>query len=318
MSNLSVERVAEALEKHDGRIQAAADELDAKYQTIYYWIKKYEIPYAPEKVKRTQEEVAKLYNELGSLSKVAKKIGATKEGVRMFMKRHNIPVKDLVRYDVNHDFFKKENERSLYWAGFIAADGCVKQRIGRNDFRYELSIGLSSKDHNHLEKLASDIEYNGPVRKFMIKNSKRNPKWNDTEKSEIQISSKDIFDDLDKYNIVPRKSLIYAFPKHLVGNPLVHHFIRGYFDGDGSWYWNKHSKANQLYFNLRGTHDFLSECRDMFQSNAIGSKEKKIRNNCGIGSLEYGGNGITKQIANFLYKDATIYLDRKYDIIKDL
>ena len=37
----------------------------------------------------------------------------------------------------------------------------------------------------------------------------------------------------------------------------------------------------------------------------------------GIGVLEYGGNGVSESIFNYLYNGSTIYLDRKYDKFKD-
>ena len=44
-----------------------------------------------------------------------------------------------------------------------------------------------------------------------------------------------MFNDLIKQGCVPNKSLILTFPnKHQVPENLINHFIRGYFDGDGS------------------------------------------------------------------------------------
>ena len=44
----------------------------------------------------------------------------------------------------------------------------------------------------------------------------------------------------------------------------------------------------------------------------IRDTEIRISNKHGI--LEYGGNGIVSKIVDYLYKDATIYLSRKYEI----
>jgi len=301
----------------NGDLKATAKHLNCKYETLHYWIRKHNLVYENKKSPLNTELVEKLYRELGSLSAVAKEIGCTKEGVRQVMKRNGFDVKKPILYDVNHNFFKDENEKSLYWTGFVAADGCVKQK--KNSESYILSIGLSSKDHKHLEKFTDNIQFNGPIYKFMVKNSKRNSKWNDTEKSEIAITSKKIFDDLSKYNIVPRKSLIYTFPEHLITHPLVNHFMRGYFDGDGSWFLQKHKdKKDQLIFSLRGTPEFLTIYRTILERECgLQHRDKLIRINSGIGILEYGGNGITDKIASFLYKDASVYLDRKHKMISN-
>lgn len=314
MGNLIISDVKGALENNNGEIKKAANELNSNYQTVYAFIKRHGLSFACSKITLSVEQVSLLYKDLGSLSKVAKSIGVTKEGVRNFMQRNNLKIKDPIKYSVNHDFFKYENERSLYWAGFLAADGSVGVR--KNS--YFLSLGLSSKDYNHIEKFKKDIDYNGPIRRFMVKNSKRNASWNDCEKSEIKITSRSIFDDLSVYNIVPRKTHIYTFPEHLKENPLVHHFIRGYVDGDGSWYWNNQKKKSQMYFCVRGTVSFLESCKEIIEDNINRKTNKKIRLSNGIGKLEYGGNGVSKKIAEYLYKDAAIYLDRKHNLVNQM
>ena len=48
------------------------------------------------------------------------------------------------------------------------------------------------------------------------------------------------FSDLNKLGVVERKSLILTFPtEQQVPKHLMPHFIRGYFDGDGSVYKQK-------------------------------------------------------------------------------
>ena len=49
----------------------------------------------------------------------------------------------------NETFFEKPSRVNSYWAGFIAADGCV--------YRNTLKITLSKKDKAHLEALSSQL-----------------------------------------------------------------------------------------------------------------------------------------------------------------
>jgi hypothetical protein len=95
--------------------------------------------------------------------------------------------------------------------------------------------------------------------------------------------------------------------------------MRGYFDGDGSWYIGSSKKTNQVFFSLRGTTEFLEVYRDVLERECdIPKREKPIRVNNGIGVLEYGGNGVTTKIRDFLYQGASVYLGRKFDIVKDV
>ena len=136
----------------------------------------------------------------------------------------------------------------------------------------------------------------------------------------MSITSKEIFDDLSRFNIVPRKSLIYTFPEWLINHKYVNHFMRGYFDGDGSFYViNKNKETPQVGFSLRGTQDFLKTYRSIFESNhLVKEREKDIRINSGIGVLEYGGNKVVNNIKDFLYKDSNVCLERKRSIVAHL
>jgi hypothetical protein len=100
-------------------------------------------------------------------------------------------------------------------------------------------------------------------------------------------------------------------------HPLRHHFIRGYVDGDGSFYHSigKGRKVKQVFFSVRGTTAFLTSLRSILEADLnLEERTKEIRLNNGIGVLEYGGNRLCKALAEYLYKDATIYLDRKREV----
>jgi hypothetical protein len=267
----------------------------------------------------TKEVLEQSYAELGSLKAVARKFNIDSGSVKRYMIRCGLEFKPQVRHNCDHDFFSRENEEAFYIAGFIAADGCVKDRKGKyGAIRYEVGIGLSKEDKNFLEQLRQIMKAETPVRDFLVKNSRRNPKWNDTWKSEIVITSEKMWKDLGHFNIVPRKSLIYTFPDWMKTHPLKRHFIRGYNDGDGSFYIPKlpdGKKTEQIYFSMRGTPEFLLEVRFILEEQCqLDVREKPIRENTGIGVLEYGGNGVISKIADYLYQDATIYLPRKREI----
>ena len=57
------------------------------------------------------------------------------------------------KYNVNDNFFEKTDVLNCYWAGFIAADGCIIEGKKQN----QLSIGLAKKDFNHLNLFKNDI-----------------------------------------------------------------------------------------------------------------------------------------------------------------
>ena len=92
------------------------------------------------------------------------------------------------QYNVDDNFFNKPNIINCYWAGFIAADGCI---TGRN--KNKLYIGLSSKDKQHLEVFKKTICFDGPILENIIKRGDK-----EFHTSTISITSQKIADDLYK------------------------------------------------------------------------------------------------------------------------
>lgn len=261
------------------------------------------------------KKVAVLYHKYHSIRAVARELGCTGEGVRSVMQRNGIAIDVPIRYSFNERFFSEDSEKVFYWAGFLAADGCLKKK-SNSDI---LSVSLSIQDKSHVELFKFDISATHPIYEGIVKNSKKNPKWNDSKKSEIQLLSKHLPGDLARFNITQRKTHVYTFPEWLISHPLLHHFMRGYFDGDGSWFVGTSKKTGQLFFSLRGTPEFLTVYRSILEGKCgLQERIKDIRINNGIGVLEYGGNGITCKIRDFLYRDAVTFMQRKFDKVKDV
>jgi len=247
-----------------------------------------------------------------SCYKNRKKYNVSDETIKRYMDKFNIPYNKKPICTNDEDFFTRENEATFYVAGFLAADGCVSIEKGS----YRLSLLLGQKDIDHLYLLRNLMKADNKISKRTSKNPHPDNKWNDSLVCNFKINSKKYFDDLSKFNIVPRKSLILEFPEWLIEHPLANHFMRGYNDGDGSW-----SVANnQIKFHLRGTKNFLLTFRNILERECSNIKKRttEISIHDGCGQLSYGGNIIAKSISNFLYKDATIFLPRKREIIKHL
>ena len=84
--------------------------------------------------------------------------------------------------------------------------------------------------------------------------------------------------------------------------------MRGYFDGDGCITTARHGK--DLRFEILGTYEFLTMYEKTMNMNIKEPKQTKSK----AFSVKHGGNRQVKKIYDYLYKDATIYLERKRDI----
>ena len=193
------------------------------------------------------------------------------------------------------DIFKKiDSEEKAYWLGFLEADGCLHS--GNGNFRIEL--GLKAEDYYHLEK----------YKKFIGKDNKI--AYRDKTKSyRYCFRDKTVHGDLIALGCTPTKSLSLVFPnKEQVPDELLLPFLRGYFDGDGS-FWFK----NKLGMNILSSKMFLEGLK----------KRCPLLKNISIYPIHYdrsdkgqriqtGNQEIINQFLYDIYHNATIYLDRKY------
>lgn len=209
-------------------------------------------------------------------------------------------------YSVDENFFYRDTPESFYWAGFIAADGCVSY-TRKNKTSGFLSILLSAQDIGVLEKFKKAVGFDGNIR--ITKPTDHNPNG----LAKLQISRIKMLHSLERFNIVENKTKVYKFPKWMVNHNLVNHFMRGYVDGDGSFFITKQSGRNHLNFGVCGTREFLVDFRNILK-NKCDLRENKICESKRIWDLRYAGNGNVFKIRDFLYNGAqqNIMMDRKY------
>ncbi len=211
-------------------------------------------------------------------------------------------------YDCNENTFKIDSPESFYLAGFIAADGSVQYR----KYSKILKIALSKKDINHLEKIKNILKSNHPIKEYKVKKSKLVNSDNDCV--ELQITSKVLVEDLKKFNIIPNKTKIYEMPEWLINHKMISHFMRGYFDGDGTITCCGLLEGRsilQLNFSILGTEKFLQQYQQILLKNCK-IKEAKICKRSSIYKLSYSGNNTVGNIFDFLYQNQNICLTRKY------
>jgi hypothetical protein len=196
---------------------------------------------------------------------------------------------DKRKYQVDENYFENLNtEDKNYWYGFILADGHIREQDNM------LQIDLNNKDIEILIKFKEHIKFEGNIEP----NNKR-------QSVKIRIFSEKIFNDLIKLGCIQDKTRKLEFLK-IIKNEFIHHFLRGYFDGDGCIYGKSHNIQFKIYstliFNLKYQQILIEK---------LNLNITKINKRKGCYSLSYSGRKQIKKIYDFLYKDATIYLNRK-------
>lgn len=192
-----------------------------------------------------------------------------------------------------------DTEEKAYLLGLFYSDGYV---CSTNN---NCGITLHNNDLLLLEKLITIFPF------FVLRRSHTNA-------SKIECISKELKKHLISHGVLILKSSLNRENLSLssISNDLINHFIRGFFDGDGSVF-------KQKLFNVKieiGCTSFklITEILKVLYDNRI---------NCNM-SCSYAGSGLrtidyyklytssyreSKKFADYIYKNASIYMERKYE-----
>lgn len=212
----------------------------------------------------------------------------------------------LKNYKKNESYFEYiDSERKAYFLGFLFADGSVYINDKGNRTRCcELSV--QKRDGYICEEFSRDI-----FNKIRVRN--HTYKGTGETKAIISIYSKKICNDLIKLGCVQRKTFILQPPNYNFFNKkYLHHFIRGYFDGNGCAYILK-EKYLQLSIYC-ASKEFVQWVSEVLSSNKIYFNIHKKGNIEAI-NICMPSN---KNFYNFIYKDSTICLKRKKDKMEQI
>lgn len=207
----------------------------------------------------------------------------------------------------NKEFFKTWSPEMAYVLGFLCADGAVYKNP-----RGSYYFAFYSADREIVSKIRSVLQSNHKI--GVREKSKYNAHWRTSYV--LQIGGKHAFDDLKQLGIVPDKSLRMLFPR--VPRAFVGHFVRGYFDGDGSvcfrQYWAKDRQKMRWIFQLRfisGSRRFLKGLRQALLPYITGGY---IYEKSGSGYDLAFSHRDARALFHLMYDEAPkrLFLERKY------
>jgi len=208
-------------------------------------------------------------------------------------------------YSFDESFFKKiDTEEKAYWLGFIAADGCIVDAKSKRCLRIE----LSSKDRGHLEKLKSAIKYDGPIHYDRKHHLTYNGKTDIFLCDMLQINHRELVKDFINLGVTPRKSKTLQPP--VIRKSLIRHWIRGYFDGDGSV--SIVESTNNICGSIFGNKQVMEFISDHFRKELDTEALSHYRKKKNGWEMCFHGNQLAKKVERYFYRNATVFLDRKY------
>lgn len=215
---------------------------------------------------------------------------------------------DLRRFKVNDHYFDViDNEHKAYWLGLLLADGFLSNSGHATE---SFGISLSIKDKYILEEFVKDLESTYTVKEYIGKSKFKNS-CTDFAYAKLLIKSKQIFNKLIEYGFTIKKSYDGVVPEEHIPDNLKIHFIRGYFDGNGGLSIGSGSHLYTLDFT--GTKEIITWILKYFGKENLKLQERHPDRDNNNVSIKISGDKQIYSIMNQIYKDATIYLNRKYE-----
>lgn len=213
------------------------------------------------------------------------------------------------QFKINEDYFKViDSEEKAYMLGFIYADGNVSD--SSKDKHYRLRITLENSDIKILNIFKNLLGFEGDIKVRELKSNQRDTRGYYI--CELSVSNKILITDLVNLGVVPNKTFNIQFPS--IPQNLYKHFIRGFFDGDGSIYLRK-DRPNGVNFEIGcASLPFITKIVNIF------ANEKGIKLNVYTKKNMYilrVSQHKARELLHWLYRDSNIYLDRKYKLYKD-
>ena len=247
------------------------------------------------------QDIINEYKNGASLASLSRKTNLSVYKIKKLLINYNISIRTRFEQAVytnmqrgkkiNHHYFDELNNENVYYLGFLAADGCVRPN------RNEIKIGLSSIDRQWLEEFQNKLQSERTIKDYITSKG--------FQVSELLFSSLNIKTELAKYSIVPNKTY-----KGITMNNIPQQyklaFIKGYFDGDGSFSINKNTKQCKIDI-VSNTKNILQEINDFFNNKGHIYNHNK-NNFC----LEYSTLPSLRILEQFSKLD-TPYLKRKKD-----
>jgi hypothetical protein len=185
-----------------------------------------------------------------------------------------------------------------YVLGLLYADGCITTRHG---VVWEVTLEL--KDIEHVKLVASTIDPYLRVHVYTRKDGRQSAKF--------ATGIKTVLEDCLALGLHPRKTFDLQWPKALP-EELEGHFIRGYFDGDGTIfsaiYDGKHgrSKRRELSFSCGSPSFADSLCKLIRTHTRAEGRKQQIAKECI--KLYYLRQGDIRAIGELMYGDTTLCL----------
>ena len=303
--------VLEKLENKEKSLKNICEELNYPYKYISRLLVQSNKSIKDRKINNiSKKDINLIYEDFSNgftMSDLESKYGYSESTLKKYFNIYGYKITHKCKLvkELNHNFFKIiDTEEKAYLLGFFAADGTINKTgngmavlIQKDDVEildYYKKAFNSQKDYYHY-----------PAKKETHK-----------DRLKIVINSK-----INKQNLINlgfpcRKTYnLFSLPNKIMKESLWPHFIRGYFDGDGSIILPTKNSRNTVFKITSTNKEFLLFCYNIFEKLGCTNINIEERDNNAAFNLIVKNRNYILLIKEYLYKNSNFYLKRKKDKI---
>lgn len=254
------------------------------------------------------EKVVEDYQLGMSLAKVAQVNNVNVHQVLKALQKSKVPTRsnreNSRRTTINHASLDKLNPTTAYWLGVVAADGHVA-KYKHSSGQVVLTQKSSKENYEWITQFAKDFGSDQLPKEYTSSG------YASVKYLRIVLKSDKLFDNFCRYGVVPKKSLILKPPT--IDRKLFSHWVRGYFDGDGT---ASIRKSGSHYLGFCGTEEVLEWVEGLLPATKIAwGQRNQGKNNFDL--RIYRKQDVMKTI-DYLYDGANRWLPRKKERCYDI
>lgn len=186
----------------------------------------------------------------------------------------------------NENYFDLiDTEEKAYFLGYIMADG----NVSTINSQYSLKIHIAIQDREIVDKFLKAIN-----------SSNKTKVKTDSNSYYVSLTSVHMCKGLIELGVIPNKTGKELISKD-IPKDLLNHYIRGFFDGDGI------TDISRKRSGFVGSVNIINNILEILNENLTifeAGKNKKV-------VYFLGGKKFSKKLYDYLYRDSTIWLERK-------
>lgn len=259
-----------------------------------------------------EDEIIKKYYPANGYLKVLEFLpNRNKQGIQSRASRLGI---SYLTYNENY-FSNIDTANKSYWLGFIFTDGYVT-----TENRWGMEICLD--DIYHMKNFMKELSCN-----INIKTRIRNKFDKEIKSCSFQIKNKKMYEDLIHCGVIPNKTDMLKFPfNNILLKKYYHDFIRGLFDGDGSFVFysyehirkdRNNKKYNRIVKEISfvcKSESFIKDLKDIIYKECGANFALKYNPKNNLPTLRLSKSDDMIKFINYIYSDVnnSDFLKRKY------